>query len=139
MLRPKNENSIWESTFLWQVTTNVASFCICSYVLTFRNMDARLLENVTSKNDQYFYSVTCLIGWNICIHTRKFIWHYLICCRLIAICEDINDARAERELGVEEVLYWTLIKIYRSPHMLLEDTKPDEHWHKPPCSFTSQG
>jgi hypothetical protein len=46
---------------------------------------------------------------------------------LIAICEDINDARAEGELGVEEVLYWTLIKIYRSPHMLLEDTKPDEH------------
>uniref|UniRef100_A0A2K2BM93 Piezo non-specific cation channel cap domain-containing protein n=1 Tax=Populus trichocarpa TaxID=3694 RepID=A0A2K2BM93_POPTR len=44
-----------------------------------------------------------------------------------AICEDINDARAEGELGVEEVLYWTLIKIYRSPHMLLEDTKPDEH------------
>ncbi|KAI7983245.1 hypothetical protein LOK49_LG15G00399 [Camellia lanceoleosa] len=47
------------------------------------------------------------------------------CDRLIAICEDIYAARAEGELGVEEVLYWTLIKIYRSPHMLLEYTKPD--------------
>ncbi|CAI0580619.1 unnamed protein product [Linum tenue] len=45
--------------------------------------------------------------------------------RLIAICEDIYAARAEGELGVEEVLYWTLVKIYRSPHMLLEYTKPD--------------
>ncbi|CAL5433099.1 unnamed protein product [Camellia sinensis] len=45
------------------------------------------------------------------------------CDRLIAICEDIYAARAEGELGVEEVLYWTLIKIYRSPHMLLEYTK----------------
>ncbi|CAI0581378.1 unnamed protein product [Linum tenue] len=42
-----------------------------------------------------------------------------------AICEDIYAARAEGELGVEEVLYWTLVKIYRSPHMLLEYTKPD--------------
>ncbi|KAL8153056.1 hypothetical protein V2J09_010816 [Rumex salicifolius] len=40
--------------------------------------------------------------------------------RLIAICEDIYAARAEGELGVEEVLYWTLVKIYRSPHMLLD-------------------
>ncbi|KAK2457295.1 piezo-type mechanosensitive ion channel protein [Trifolium repens] len=47
------------------------------------------------------------------------------CDRLIAICEDIYNARAEGELGVEEVLYWTLVKIYRSPHMLLEYTKPD--------------
>ncbi|GAA0167967.1 ion channel [Lithospermum erythrorhizon] len=47
------------------------------------------------------------------------------CDRLIAICEDIYAARAEGELGVEEVLFWTLIKIYRSPHMLLEYTKPD--------------
>ncbi|XWS31628.1 hypothetical protein CRYUN_Cryun23aG0092700 [Craigia yunnanensis] len=47
------------------------------------------------------------------------------CDRLIAICEDIYAARAEDELGVEEVLYWTLVKIYRSPHMLLEYTKPD--------------
>lgn len=45
--------------------------------------------------------------------------------RLIAICEDIYSARAEGELGVEEVLYWTLVKIYRSPHMLLEYTKAD--------------
>lgn len=47
------------------------------------------------------------------------------CDRLIAICEDIYAARAEGELGVEEVLYWTLVKIYRSPHMLLEYTKAD--------------
>ncbi|XP_016650977.1 PREDICTED: piezo-type mechanosensitive ion channel homolog [Prunus mume] len=47
------------------------------------------------------------------------------CDRFIAICEDIYAARAEGELGVEEVLYWTLVKIYRSPHMLLEYTKPD--------------
>uniref|UniRef100_A0A2N9GWI9 Piezo non-specific cation channel cap domain-containing protein n=1 Tax=Fagus sylvatica TaxID=28930 RepID=A0A2N9GWI9_FAGSY len=47
------------------------------------------------------------------------------CDRLIAICEDIYAARAEGELGVEEVLYWTLVKIYRSPHMLLEYTKTD--------------
>ncbi|KAH1261546.1 Piezo-type mechanosensitive ion channel [Glycine max] len=47
------------------------------------------------------------------------------CDRLIAICEDIYAARAEGELGIEEVLYWTLVKIYRSPHMLLEYTKPD--------------
>ncbi|KAG0452569.1 hypothetical protein HPP92_025233 [Vanilla planifolia] len=47
------------------------------------------------------------------------------CERLIAICEDIYAARAEGELEVEEVLYWTLVKIYRSPHMLLEYTKPD--------------
>ncbi|KAF6171659.1 hypothetical protein GIB67_042174 [Kingdonia uniflora] len=47
------------------------------------------------------------------------------CNRLIAICEDIYAARAEGELEVEEVLYWTLVKIYRSPHMLLEYTNPD--------------
>ncbi|KMS97035.1 hypothetical protein BVRB_7g179380 isoform B [Beta vulgaris subsp. vulgaris] len=47
------------------------------------------------------------------------------CDRLIAICEDLYAARAEGELGVEEVLYWTIVKIYRSPHMLLEYTKPD--------------
>ncbi|KAD3068641.1 hypothetical protein R6Q59_017338 [Mikania micrantha] len=47
------------------------------------------------------------------------------CDRLIAICEDIYAARAEGELGVEEVLYWTLVKIYRSPHMLLEYTNSD--------------
>ncbi|KAK4788023.1 hypothetical protein SAY86_019342 [Trapa natans] len=47
------------------------------------------------------------------------------CDRLIAICENIYSARAEGELEVEEVLYWTLVKIYRSPHMLLEYTKVD--------------
>ncbi|XP_019423169.1 PREDICTED: piezo-type mechanosensitive ion channel homolog isoform X2 [Lupinus angustifolius] len=47
------------------------------------------------------------------------------CDRLMAICEDIYAARAEGELEVEEVLFWTLVKIYRSPHMLLEYTQPD--------------
>ena len=46
-------------------------------------------------------------------------------CRLLDICEGIYAARAEGELEVEEVLYWTLVNIYRSPHMLLEYTKPD--------------
>ncbi|CAN6452751.1 unnamed protein product [Victoria cruziana] len=45
------------------------------------------------------------------------------CDRLLAICLNIYAARAEGELEVEEVLYWTLVKIYRSPHMLLEYTK----------------
>ncbi|CAO2832677.1 unnamed protein product [Amaranthus hypochondriacus] len=45
--------------------------------------------------------------------------------RLLALCENIYTARAEGELKVEEVLYWTLVKIYRSPHMLLEYTKSD--------------
>jgi len=43
----------------------------------------------------------------------------------MAICEDIYAARAAGELEVEEVLYWTLIKIYRSPHMLLEYTQAE--------------
>ncbi|XP_039019748.1 piezo-type mechanosensitive ion channel homolog isoform X1 [Hibiscus syriacus] len=47
------------------------------------------------------------------------------CDRLLAICEDIYAARAEGELEVEDVLYWTLVSIYRSPHMLLQYTKPD--------------
>ncbi|XP_020540481.2 piezo-type mechanosensitive ion channel homolog isoform X3 [Jatropha curcas] len=47
------------------------------------------------------------------------------CDRLLSICEDIYAAREEGELEVEEVLYWTLVKIYRSSHMLLEYTKPD--------------
>ncbi|PSS10163.1 Piezo-type mechanosensitive ion channel like [Actinidia chinensis var. chinensis] len=47
------------------------------------------------------------------------------CDRLLAICEDIYAARAEGELEVEEVLYWILVKIYRSPHMLMEYTKGD--------------
>ncbi|OMO99081.1 Piezo family [Corchorus olitorius] len=47
------------------------------------------------------------------------------CNRLLAICEDLYAARAEGELEVEEVLYWTLVSIYRSPHKLLEYTKPD--------------
>lgn len=45
------------------------------------------------------------------------------CDRLLAICENIYVARAEGELEVEEVLYWILVKIYRSPHILLEYTK----------------
>ncbi|TKY61454.1 Piezo-type mechanosensitive ion channel-like [Spatholobus suberectus] len=47
------------------------------------------------------------------------------CDRLMAICEDIYAARAAGELEVEEVLYWTLVKIYRSPHMLLEYTQAE--------------
>lgn len=49
------------------------------------------------------------------------------CERLIEICEDIYAARAEGELEIEEVLYWTLVEIYRSPHKLLEYTKPDQN------------
>ncbi|WOH04528.1 hypothetical protein DCAR_0623937 [Daucus carota subsp. sativus] len=45
------------------------------------------------------------------------------CDRLLAICEKIYAARAEGELEVEEVLYWTLVEIYRSPHKLIEYTK----------------
>ncbi|KMZ74336.1 hypothetical protein ZOSMA_12G00200 [Zostera marina] len=45
------------------------------------------------------------------------------CERLIAICENIYAARSNCEFEVEEVLYWTLIKIYRTPHMLLEYTQ----------------
>ncbi|XP_044976085.1 piezo-type mechanosensitive ion channel homolog isoform X2 [Hordeum vulgare subsp. vulgare] len=47
------------------------------------------------------------------------------CDRLLDICEGIYAARAEGELEVEEVLYWTLVNVYRSPHMLLEYTKPE--------------
>ncbi|KAK7337825.1 hypothetical protein VNO77_18412 [Canavalia gladiata] len=47
------------------------------------------------------------------------------CDRLMAICEDIYAARARGELEVEEILYWTLVKIYRSPHMLLEYTQAE--------------
>ncbi|RYR02293.1 hypothetical protein Ahy_B06g081111 [Arachis hypogaea] len=47
------------------------------------------------------------------------------CERLMAICEDIYAARAAGDLDVEEVLYWTLVKIYRTPHMLLGYTQPD--------------
>ncbi|XP_058752948.1 piezo-type mechanosensitive ion channel homolog isoform X1 [Vicia villosa] len=47
------------------------------------------------------------------------------CDRLMAICEDIYAARAGGELEVEEILYWTLVKIYRSPHMLLEYTQAE--------------
>ncbi|CAM6103082.1 unnamed protein product [Calypogeia fissa] len=47
------------------------------------------------------------------------------CDRLLAICEDIYAARAERELELEEGLFWTLIKIYRSPHILMEYTKKE--------------
>lgn len=45
------------------------------------------------------------------------------CDRLLAICEDIYAARAEGEHELEEALFWTLIKIYRSPHILMEYTK----------------
>jgi hypothetical protein len=45
------------------------------------------------------------------------------CDRLVAICEDIYAARAAGELELEEGLFWTLIKIYRAPYMLMEYTK----------------
>lgn len=44
-------------------------------------------------------------------------------CRLVAICEDIYAARAAGELELEEGLFWTLIKIYRAPYILMEYTK----------------
>ncbi|XP_057815209.2 piezo-type mechanosensitive ion channel homolog isoform X1 [Cryptomeria japonica] len=47
------------------------------------------------------------------------------CDRLTAICEDIYAARAEGELKLEELLFGTLVNIYRSPHVLLEYTKDD--------------
>lgn len=47
------------------------------------------------------------------------------CDRLTAICEDIYAARAAGELILEEGLFWTLVRIYRSPHALLEYTKFD--------------
>jgi hypothetical protein len=43
--------------------------------------------------------------------------------RLVAICEDIYAARAAGELELEEGLFWTLIKIYRAPYILMEYTK----------------
>ena len=42
---------------------------------------------------------------------------------LRCILEDIDAARAERELAVEEELYWGLIRIYRMPAILFELTK----------------
>lgn len=53
------------------------------------------------------------------IQTYKFWWW----ARLVAICEDIYAARAEGELELEEGLFWTLVKIYRAPYMLMEYTK----------------
>lgn len=47
------------------------------------------------------------------------------CDRLIAICEDIYAARAEGELKLEELLFGTLVNIYRSPHILIEYTKEE--------------
>ena len=42
---------------------------------------------------------------------------------LRCILEDIDAARAERELAVEEELYWGLIRIYRTPAILYELSK----------------
>ncbi len=42
--------------------------------------------------------------------------------RLVALCEDIYAARAEGELALEEALFWTVIRIYRDPAMLIEYT-----------------
>lgn len=66
-----------------------------------------------------------VIKFNSCLRQLISSLNLFIMYRLIAICEDINAARSEGELGVEEILYWTLVKIYRSPHMLLEYTKVD--------------
>lgn len=43
--------------------------------------------------------------------------------KLKSILEDIDAARAEMELAVEEELYWGLIRIYRMPAILFELTK----------------
>jgi hypothetical protein len=43
--------------------------------------------------------------------------------KLQSILNDIDAARAEAELGVEQELYWGLIRIYRSPAVLFELTK----------------
>ncbi|UPQ97876.1 Piezo non-specific cation channel protein [Chloropicon primus] len=43
--------------------------------------------------------------------------------KLKSILDDLDAARAERELAVEEELYWGLVRIYRSPAVLFELTK----------------
>ena len=42
--------------------------------------------------------------------------------RLQKIIDDLDAARAEKELAVEEELYWSLIRIYRSPAVLFDLT-----------------
>lgn len=81
------------------------------------------LENLSSQLSVTDATEHPSFSFGIVINPLRYILWFS--CRLIAICEDIYAARAEGELGVEEVLYWTLVKIYRSPHMLLEYTKPD--------------
>ena len=46
--------------------------------------------------------------------------------RLLSICDDLYRARAEGNLELEEALFWTLIRIYRSPNLLMEYTKGDK-------------
>lgn len=43
--------------------------------------------------------------------------------QLTTLCNDIDVARAEGELLLEEQLYYSLINIYRSPAVLFELTK----------------
>jgi hypothetical protein len=45
-----------------------------------------------------------------------------------ALCDDIYAMRLAGELKLEEKLYWTLIRIYRNPAVMLEFTKrgPDD-------------
>lgn len=45
--------------------------------------------------------------------------------RLTTLCNDIAVAREERELLLEEHLFYSLLNIYRSPAVLFEVTKKD--------------
>ncbi len=46
--------------------------------------------------------------------------------RLVALCQDIYIARAEGELALEEELFYLLLKIYKTPAVLLEMTRRDK-------------
>jgi hypothetical protein len=46
--------------------------------------------------------------------------------RLVALCQDVYIARAEGELALEEELFYLLLKIYKSPAVLLEMTRQDK-------------
>lgn len=47
--------------------------------------------------------------------------------RLVALCQDIYIARAERELALEEELFNVLLNIYRLPKVLFELSKQKTH------------
>jgi hypothetical protein len=63
-----------------------------------------------------------LCNFDLCLHPVLMVLQHFEC-RLVAICEDIYAARAEGELELEEGLFWTIVKIYRAPYMLMEYTK----------------